>query len=69
MVTLLLENKSPLNATDVAGYTPLHHGEKLLYSRDRKSDWFGFLERTSAFLNQPPPKKSKLTHNLVPATS
>lgn len=25
MVELLLKNKSPLNATDIAGYTPLHH--------------------------------------------
>jgi len=25
MVKLLLENKSPLNATDVSGYTALHH--------------------------------------------
>ncbi len=25
MVDLLLKNKSPLNATDVAGQTPLHH--------------------------------------------
>ncbi|KAI0548625.1 hypothetical protein F4679DRAFT_316560 [Xylaria curta] len=25
MVKLLLENRSPLNATDVAGYTALHH--------------------------------------------
>jgi 26S proteasome non-ATPase regulatory subunit 10 len=25
MVDLLLKNKSPLNATDMAGYTPLHH--------------------------------------------
>jgi 26S proteasome non-ATPase regulatory subunit 10 len=25
MVELLLKNKSPLNATDVAGQTPLHH--------------------------------------------
>src|ERR1700726_3193656 len=25
MVELLLKNKSHLNATDVAGYTPLHH--------------------------------------------
>jgi 26S proteasome non-ATPase regulatory subunit 10 len=25
MVTLLLKHKSPLNATDSAGYTPLHH--------------------------------------------
>ena len=25
MVKLLLDNKSPLNATDVAGYTALHH--------------------------------------------
>ncbi len=25
MVELLLKNKSPLNATDMAGYTPLHH--------------------------------------------
>lgn len=27
MVSLLLENRSPLNATDVAGYTALHHGK------------------------------------------
>lgn len=26
MVKLLLDNKSPLNATDVANYTALHHG-------------------------------------------
>ncbi|KAL8831748.1 MAG: hypothetical protein Q9191_000676 [Dirinaria sp. TL-2023a] len=26
MVKLLLDNKSPLNATDIAGYTALHHG-------------------------------------------
>jgi hypothetical protein len=26
MVNLLLENKSPLNATDVSGLTALHHG-------------------------------------------
>jgi 26S proteasome non-ATPase regulatory subunit 10 len=25
MVELLLKSRSPLNATDVAGYTPLHH--------------------------------------------
>ena len=25
MVSLLLKNNSPLNATDVAGYTALHH--------------------------------------------
>ena len=25
MVELLLKKKSPLNATDMAGYTPLHH--------------------------------------------
>jgi ankyrin repeat protein len=25
MVELLLKNKSPINATDVAGQTPLHH--------------------------------------------
>lgn len=25
MVELLLNNKSPINATDVAGQTPLHH--------------------------------------------
>lgn len=25
MVNLLLENNSPLNATDIAGYTALHH--------------------------------------------
>jgi 26S proteasome non-ATPase regulatory subunit 10 len=25
IVELLLRNKSPLNATDIAGYTPLHH--------------------------------------------
>ena len=27
MVKLLLDNKSPLNATDISGYTALHHGE------------------------------------------
>ena len=27
MVNLLLEHKSPLNATDISGYTGLHHGE------------------------------------------
>lgn len=27
MVNLLLENKSPLNATDISGLTALHHGE------------------------------------------
>lgn len=27
MVNLLLENNSPLNATDVSGLTALHHGE------------------------------------------
>jgi 26S proteasome non-ATPase regulatory subunit 10 len=26
MLNLLLSNRSPINATDVAGYTPLHHG-------------------------------------------
>ncbi|KAL8722415.1 MAG: hypothetical protein Q9225_001094 [Loekoesia sp. 1 TL-2023] len=26
MVNLLLQNRSPLNATDIAGYTALHHG-------------------------------------------
>ena len=25
MVELLLKNKSPLNASDIAGQTPLHH--------------------------------------------
>ena len=25
MINLLLQNKSPLNATDNAGYTALHH--------------------------------------------
>ena len=25
MINLLVKNKSPLNATDVAGYTALHH--------------------------------------------
>jgi 26S proteasome non-ATPase regulatory subunit 10 len=25
MIQLLIKNKSPLNATDVEGYTPLHH--------------------------------------------
>lgn len=29
MVTLLLDNKSPLNATDISGYTALHHGDDL----------------------------------------
>lgn len=27
MVNLMLENKSPLNASDGAGLTALHHGE------------------------------------------
>ena len=27
MVNLMLENKSPLNATDVSGLTALHHGK------------------------------------------
>lgn len=26
MVNLLLENRSPLNATDISNYTALHHG-------------------------------------------
>ena len=30
MIKLLLEYKSPLNATDVAGYTALHHGMRSL---------------------------------------
>lgn len=29
MVLLLLDNKSPLNATDISGYTALHHGAYL----------------------------------------
>ena len=29
MVQLLLDNKSPINAADVAGYTALHHGMEL----------------------------------------
>jgi 26S proteasome non-ATPase regulatory subunit 10 len=40
MVELLLKNKSPLNATDIAGYTPLHHAiaeghgmDSLIFSR------------------------------------
>ena len=28
----MLENKSPLNATDVAGLTALHHGESFVFS-------------------------------------
>jgi len=27
MVKLLIENKSPINAADISGLTPLHHGE------------------------------------------
>ena len=27
MIKLLLENQSPLNATDISGYTALHHGK------------------------------------------
>jgi len=27
MVNLLLENKSPVNATDISGLTALHHGK------------------------------------------
>ena len=33
MVNLLLENKSPLNATDVAGLTALHHGRSFVIFR------------------------------------
>ena len=29
LINLLLENKSPLNATDYAGQTALHHGEPI----------------------------------------
>ena len=29
MVNLLMEKSSPLNATDIAGFTPLHHGKWL----------------------------------------
>ena len=32
MVNLLLESKSPLNATDVAGLTALHHGKSFVFS-------------------------------------
>lgn len=28
MVTLLLEKNSPVNATDISGYTALHHGKR-----------------------------------------
>ena len=28
MIKLLLENQSPVNATDSAGYTALHHGTR-----------------------------------------
>lgn len=31
MVNLMLENKSPLNATDVSGLTALHHGWFLFF--------------------------------------
>lgn len=40
MINLLLKNRSPLNATDVAGYTALHHaiaeghGESLMIIRE-----------------------------------
>lgn len=36
MVKLLLENRSPVNATDVAGYTPLHHGESHFF---HETEW------------------------------
>lgn len=32
MLQLLIDNKSPLNATDIAGLTPLHHGRLHLES-------------------------------------
>lgn len=31
MVNLMLEHKSPVNATDVFGLTALHHGELFLF--------------------------------------
>jgi 26S proteasome non-ATPase regulatory subunit 10 len=30
MINVLLGAKSPLNATDIAGYTALHHGRPLI---------------------------------------
>ena len=32
LIQLLLENKSPINSTDVAGQTALHHGPLILSS-------------------------------------
>jgi 26S proteasome non-ATPase regulatory subunit 10 len=37
MVSLLLENRSPLNATDASGYTALHHG-KIFSCRSKPSN-------------------------------
>jgi hypothetical protein len=56
MVKLLLENKSPLNATDVAGYTALHHGENsIFYKTNRGIRYSGFARRDQVLscLNQP----------------
>ena len=38
MVHLLLDNKSPLNATDISGYTALHHGKLPLKLESLKYD-------------------------------
>lgn len=67
MVTLLLENKSPLNATDVAGYTALHHGESHFPHREKKCFELEKATADFAFISakiQPLLSAPKLTHAL-----
>ena len=45
MVNLLLENKSPLNATDVAGLTALHHGKLFVFAICTCADSIGLVLR------------------------
>jgi hypothetical protein len=43
MVKLLLDNNSPVNATDVSGYTALHHGRlRKLYAPMKQGDTDSF---------------------------
>ena len=60
MVKLLLENKSPLNATDIAGYTALHHGKGHFLHEAEWVVWCG-----SDFYGK---KTPMLTYNLFSST-
>lgn len=48
MVELLLKNKSPLNASDMAGYTPLHHA--IAEGHGKTSSIFRALTQLKTFL-------------------